>query len=476
MVRLFHMIKYSMLTWRLGCLLRIVQTWWNYLTKGRHDKRIPYDPTYLSAAFSLDDPLIHQLDACRKADRQCAFILLNIEHYSQRLYPGHYEQLAIVEQRIYQEIEQILPNYFAPESILGLRHFHGQEYGIFAQFADAVSYQDLQHRIDQLRQQLEERLRLADDLVVDGALTFGAGFYVFEKDPIGTKLAISVAYYYAHMIAEKRLSAGFSQSRQELMDILNNESVHVLAQPIMDLHSGEIFGWEILSRGPKDTPYYRPLELFDFAHQADLLCALELMVVKKAFREIAERAIREQVFLNVTSVSLGQSKFYDDLVSYINANAHFNPQQIIFEITERYSIRDFREMANMMAKYRKLGFRFAIDDAGAGFASLQSISELIPDMIKIDRSIIQDIDRGKVKESMLKAVMQFADDIECLVIAEGIERQEEAEVLYRHSVTKVQGYYYAKPSPLHHDGSNLVQINEIREKIRLDARSKNKLA
>jgi EAL domain-containing protein (putative c-di-GMP-specific phosphodiesterase class I) len=72
--------------------------------------------------------------------------------------------------------------------------------------------------------------------------------------------------------------------------------------------------------------------------------------------------------------------------------------------------------------------------------------------------------------------MQFARDMECLVIAEGIERQEEAEVLYRHAVTKVQGYYYAKPAPLHQGGSNLLHMNEIKEKIRQDALLSSKLA
>jgi len=430
----------------------------------------------ISAAFSMDDPLLLKLDELRKRNRRCALVLFNVDNFSQLLYPGLYDQLTAAEQIISRHIIQLLPAYFKDEHIVGLRHFHGEEYGIFMEVPYTITYMEMHYQCLKLRDELANRLKEKAELRITGQIKFGVGFFTFEKEPISTKLAISVAYHYAQAIATKKLPSNFSHTRNELSDIMDKESIHVLTQPIMDLHSGDIFGWEVLTRGPVNTPFYKPLELFEFAYQAELLPILEFIVIKKAFKEIVERSIREQVFINITSLTLSQRKFYDDIVDYLSLYPSIKPKQIVFEITERHSIRDYREMAAVMGKYRKLGFRFALDDAGAGYASLQSISELIPDMIKIDRSLIQNIDQGKIKQALLKALMQFAQDIECEVIAEGIERVEEADILYQHAVTKAQGYYFAKPARMVEGGNLPTQINEMRDKIRLRAQISNQLA
>lgn len=422
----------------------------------------------ISAAFSLDDPIVNRVHQLRKQNRTCALVLFSIENYGQMLYPGLYEQLVIAEQLISRHLVQLLPAYFADDQVLGVRNFHGEEYCVFLE-AEGSDYTDLHYQSLRIRDELAKRLKNEPELYTSGELKFGVGFYIFEKEPASTKLAISIAYHYAQAIAANRLPSHFCHTRKQLSDIMEQEDIHVLAQPIMDLRHGAVFGWEVLTRGPVGTPFHSPAELFDYAYQANLLPMLEFLVIKKTFKEIVDRSISEQVFINVTSISLAHKKFYDDLVDYLELFPSIKPSQIIFEITERHSIRDYDEMAFMMAKYRKLGFRFALDDTGSGYASLQTISELIPDMIKIDRSLIRDIDQGKIKQSLLKALMQFARDIECEVIAEGIERQEEADIVYRHAVTKAQGFYFARPSKIVETVHFQSRANEMVEQIRLRA-------
>lgn len=422
----------------------------------------------ISAAFSMDDPIVMRLDQLRKHHRHCALVLFSIENFSQMLYPGYYEQLVIAERLVSRHLIQLLPAYFADEHVIGVRNFHGEEYCVFLEVEDKT-YTELHYACLRIRDELMERLKSEPELYSPGELTFGVGFYTFEKEPASTKLAISIAYHYAQAIATNRLPSNFCHTRKQLSDIMERENIHVLAQPIMDLHHGVIFGWEVLTRGPVGTAFHSPTELFDFAHQADLLPMLEFLVIKKAFKEIVDRSIKEQVFINITSVSLSHKKFYDDLVAYLGLFPSIKPSQIIFEITERHSIRDYEAMAAMMSKYRKLGFRFALDDTGSGYASLQTISELIPDMIKIDRSLIRNIDQGKIKQSLLKALMQFAQDIECEVIAEGIEREEEADIIYKHAVTKAQGFYFARPSEIVETSQFQSRANEMVERIRLRA-------
>lgn len=416
------------------------------------------------------------IDRLRRKQQRCVMVFLSIEHYTEMLYPGHYEELAALERMIGFQISELLHAQRGDYRILGVRLFHGGEFCIFLQIPKTETFFDLNQRFKLFRDELEERLNESNMLQIGGRLTFGLGCYLFEKEPVSTPFAVSIGYNYLRAIAAKSIPDTFCISRMELMEILDKQRIDVLAQPIMDLRTGDIFGWEMLTRGPLNSPYYKPVDLFEIAYQSDLLGKLEMVVIKKAFREIAERSISEQVFINVTSLTLANKQFYAELIDYLSLFPSIQPSQIVFEITERYSIRDYRQMAAIMSKYRKHGFRFALDDAGAGYASLQSISELIPDMIKIDRSLIENIDQGKVKQSLLKALLQFAKDIKCEVIAEGIEREEEADVLLRHAVTKAQGYYFAKPAPLYHRNHNRLEFQEIKKKIQLRMAASNQLA
>lgn len=95
-----------------------------------------------------------------------------------------------------------------------------------------------------------------------------------------------------------------------------------------------------------------------------------------------------------------------------------------------------------------MGFRIAVDDTGSGYSSLYTISELLPDIIKIDRSVIQGIDTNRIKESMVKGLILVAKEMGSIVVAEGIEKREEAAVLMRNRVDMAQGFLYGKPGTL----------------------------
>ena len=123
------------------------------------------------------------------------------------------------------------------------------------------------------------------------------------------------------------------------------------------------------------------------------------------------------------------------------------PQNVVFEITERQSIDDYASFTKALDHYRRQGYRIAIDDAGAGYSSLQAIAELHPDYIKIDRSLIHRIDRDKMKEILVETLTVFAQKINCQMIAEGIETFEELEVVRRLGVHFGQGYLLGRPNP-----------------------------
>jgi EAL domain-containing protein (putative c-di-GMP-specific phosphodiesterase class I) len=121
---------------------------------------------------------------------------------------------------------------------------------------------------------------------------------------------------------------------------------------------------------------------------------------------------------------------------------------VVLEITEHAKIDDYRRMNRAVERIRANGVRLAIDDAGAGFASLRHILRLAPDIIKLDGSLIAGIDRDGAQQALAAGLISFAERIGATVIAEGIERPEQLEMLASLGVGHGQGYHLARPGPL----------------------------
>jgi EAL domain-containing protein (putative c-di-GMP-specific phosphodiesterase class I) len=420
---------------------------------------------YFPPDFVFRDPIVSLVRKYRQNGQPCGMILFHMEafHHLFAAYPLSF--IRSLQQLIREKLIEILPSYFNDADILGTKQFASDDFCIFIKEYQGFSFEELERKMLPMRRELERALRLPALPNEAAAYSFQTGCYVMGMDIENTESAIRSSYHYALAIATKKLPPYFSKSKQELLDIIHKENISVLAQPIMNLNSGEIFGWEILARGPQNSAYHTPTELFEFAYQADILSKMELVVIKKAFAEISNRKIKEQVFINVTPVTLGHPLFFNQVLTALAEYPNISATQIVLEITERHAIRDFTYMGALMKNYRAHGFRFAVDDAGAGYSSLQSISELIPDMIKIDRSVIQNIDQMTVKQSLLRALLFFAENINCQVIAEGVESQEEADVLYDMQVQMGQGFYFARPEPLVASHERIQQFRSVTEKI-----------
>ncbi|WP_248930259.1 EAL domain-containing protein [Paenibacillus hamazuiensis] len=420
---------------------------------------------YFPPEFTFRDPILSLVKQYRHEGRLCGMILFHLENYT-RFYSTHsYSSIKQLQNQIKQVMKAVVAAHIAPQDILGIKQFSGDNYGVIVKEHADFSFDELQRKGMQIRHELERQMRLWAGAGTSGPIVFRVGCYVIGQEIESAETALSLAYHYALSIATRRLPGSFSQSRQHILQIVQSENISVLAQPIMDLRSGDIFGWEMLSRGPHNSPFHTPVELFDFAYQADVLSKLEFLVFKKACEEISARQIKEQVFINLTPVTLGHPLFLNQVLELLEGYPNLSPCQIIIEITERHAIQDFEYIGSILAKYRSYGFRFAVDDAGAGYSSLQSISELIPDIIKIDKSVIQNIDTTSVKQSLLQALLHFAQHINCQVIAEGVERQEEAEVLVDMEVPMGQGFFFAKPAPWMTEQDRQVQMSRAKERI-----------
>jgi EAL domain-containing protein (putative c-di-GMP-specific phosphodiesterase class I) len=120
----------------------------------------------------------------------------------------------------------------------------------------------------------------------------------------------------------------------------------------------------------------------------------------------------------------------------------------VIEVTEHAPIGDYKRLNAAVNRLRALGVRFAVDDAGAGFASLRHILRLAPDFIKLDRTLIEGIESDRSRQALAAGLISFADKIDATIIAEGIERSAQVEALEELGVGYGQGFFIARPGPL----------------------------
>lgn len=232
---------------------------------------------------------------------------------------------------------------------------------------------------------------------------------------------------------------------EEFRSILDGRRITSVYQPIVSLCDAAVFGFEALTRGPKDSTFHAPLQLFQFAEQHGVLYTLDRLARAKAIESCRGLRPEQRVFINIPAQVIHDSRFASGNTLRTLKKYGINPHNVVLEITERTSIEDFATAKRILQHYRNQGFQIAIDDAGAGYSSLQAIAELQPDFIKVDRSLIQNIHLDKMKETILETFVSFARKMSIRIIAEGIESWEELKKLSQMGVHYGQGYLLGRP-------------------------------
>ena len=249
-------------------------------------------------------------------------------------------------------------------------------------------------------------------------------------------------------------------------DIINNEKIYTVFQPIVSLRDASILGYEALSRGPKDTEMQNPQVLFECADKYGRLWELEFLCRSKALETIYNTHAQINLFLNVDPNIMNDIKFKKGFTKEYLSKFNINTENIIFEITERDAIKNISAFKKTIQNYKEQNYKIAIDDAGAGYSGLNLISDIHPNYIKLDMNLIRDIDNDNTKKSLVKSMYEFAKLTNTYLIAEGIETRKELLTLIEIGVHYGQGYYLQKPSPTINTIDNQISmiINESNRK------------
>ncbi len=229
------------------------------------------------------------------------------------------------------------------------------------------------------------------------------------------------------------------RSRSRIASLLDRGALTMVFQPIRDLRDGRLVGVEALARfhGPA-TP---PDRWFIEAAAVGLGVDLELAALEAAL--VALPALAASAFL---SVNVSPATLCSQRLPPILAQAQ--PGRLVLELTEHAPVEDYEELSAALVALRSAGVRFAVDDAGAGYASLAHILRLSPQLIKLDLELTRGIDTDPVRRALASALCSFAAGMGATIVAEGIETAAELAVLTELGVPLGQGYRLGRPGPL----------------------------
>jgi len=222
--------------------------------------------------------------------------------------------------------------------------------------------------------------------------------------------------------------------------VLAEKAFSIVYQPIWDFHTLQPVGVEALCRFTEE-PYRSPDQWFAEAFEAGLGVDLELAAIEASLGALS--VLPEPIYVSVNASP--QTILSGRLMSVLDGAPL---GRVALEVTEHAEVDDYGELAAALQPLREAGVRLSIDDAGAGFSSLQHILQLKPDRIKLDMSLTRSIDSDPARRALASALVFFVREMGSKLIAEGIERQEELDVLRMLGVHKGQGYLLARPSDL----------------------------
>ena len=248
----------------------------------------------------------------------------------------------------------------------------------------------------------------------------------------------------------------------EIQDILANEWVATWCQPIASIKKKNVIGFEALSRGYRGDPgnvIMPPDAMFRDAATAGLALDLDRLCRRKAF-ECFHHVLKEHpeatMFVNLDTAVIEEGVVGSGLIMKVVEDYGIDPAQVVLEIIESRS-EDLAALQRFVKLYRSQGFVIALDDVGSGHSNLDRIPLLKPDVLKIDRWLIQGMEREYHKREVFRSLVTLAHNVGAMVVAEGLETDEQVMLSLELGADLLQGYFLARPSPMN---GNLVEVNE----------------
>ena len=237
----------------------------------------------------------------------------------------------------------------------------------------------------------------------------------------------------------------------ELQRLMDPGRINTFFQPILSLDKGCTVGFEILNR-PQSSQFFPSTEQFyDYVGKSKDVFTVEVFLRNLSFERFSEQIKNSQdyknqlIFLNIQSQLLADPSYRSGKTLELLDKHNLSPYQIVLELTEKEAVINYSEFERTINHYRNQGFRIAVDDVGTGYNSLQTLVSVKPEFIKLDKSLIQNINKHPEQQHLVEHLLGFAVQSDTCIIAEGIETKSELKFLKNIGIHMGQGYALGKP-------------------------------
>jgi EAL domain-containing protein (putative c-di-GMP-specific phosphodiesterase class I)/GGDEF domain-containing protein len=303
-------------------------------------------------------------------------------------------------------------------------------------------------RRDRILSEMQAALRAAPPEAGLRAIRLAVGHAEVSEHPMarserGVQQAVSDA-----ILMSLKAREGIEAARHaELSRLIAEGGVRTVFHPIVTLADRRGIGHEALTRVVRPTSFDSVEELFAFAESTDLLVDFERLCRGVAIRTSPGLQTRGLLFLNASAPAVLDPEWFSGAMEALLGRSGMTPRDVVVEITERLAVGRHHGFQGALRKLKERGYRVAVDDMGAGHASLQALASIEPDFLKFDVSLVRDIDKSSIKRSLLETLRGLAEKMRARVIAEGIEREGERETLQSLGIELGQGFLFHREEP-----------------------------
>jgi EAL domain-containing protein (putative c-di-GMP-specific phosphodiesterase class I) len=209
--------------------------------------------------------------------------------------------------------------------------------------------------------------------------------------------------------------------KRVLNELIETQQIRPHFQPVIDLITTSVLGFEILSRGA--PPLAMPQQMFAEAKRLGMTWELETACRSAALRKISslpETIQSALFFINVSPDIFSDPRFVERFTQTMLREFGIDQKQIVIEITEEKSVADYMHFEKLVAHYANQGFKIALDDFGSGYSGLITLIASTPHYLKLDMALVRDIHKHDYKQKLVKAIIAFASSVNARLIAEGV--------------------------------------------------------
>jgi EAL domain-containing protein (putative c-di-GMP-specific phosphodiesterase class I) len=295
---------------------------------------------------------------------------------------------------------------------------------------------------------LEEQFGGEDFRTMTPRLRFEIGHALLRDDPFFRfERQVYGAVEAARQMSVAPSQQQHSREQEELRRLVREGAIRVVFQPVVCLETGEVLGFEALSRGPDDGPFEDPQRMFETAHAAGLETELDALCQRRAILGARGLEPGKKLFVNALPTTLLEGTGgVRSAVEWID-RAGLQRTDVVIEISERGPVSQRERSREALDQLRAAGVGIALDDIGTGLTGLQAIQEMHPDYLKLDVSLVHNIHTNLIAQELLRSLNRVARSMGARVVGEGVETEQERDALRACGADLAQGFLYSRPGP-----------------------------